>query len=173
MGWRQDTLSAMGDATFSIGTDASYSGQNFAIAAFVVHHNHVVYHQHIRACSAHSSFNGEFLALYDTIAFMSASLIGWVLIIMDNLATMKAATDNSTHSGFAISLNICKVLDHWFQKLTDNYLEIRWFPSHTDLIINEAADTLAGSSFPFVCPKPITTTASRKRTFMADTLHDW
>ena len=92
---------------------------------------------------------------------------------MDNEAAIKAATDNSSHSGFATSLCICKALDAWFKKSPTNLLEIRWFPSHKGLVLNECADTLAGASFPFVWPKPTITSASHRHTFMLDAVKDW
>ena len=97
----------------------------------------------------------------------------WVVIVTDNQAVIVATTDNSAHSGFMLSLHICKALDHWFKQSLTNVLELRWFPRHKGLVINEEADALAASSFPAVRPRSVPSTASCKRRFRTDALLDW
>ena len=56
--WLQNTEIAINSADFSIGTDASFTGQNIATIAFVVQQHRIDVHQHIWVCSAHSVWWG-------------------------------------------------------------------------------------------------------------------
>ena len=164
-GWCADTLAAVQAAGFSIGTDASFEGNGIGTAAFMVHCHHTLFHQLVRPCSANLSFDGELHALRNAIDFISLS--------PNNEAAIKAAINNSPHSGFPISLAICKALDKWFHATLGNMLQIRWFPGHMGLELNELTDAAAGSSFPRVNPKPCITTSSRHRLFQSQAVTDW
>ena len=101
---------------------------------------------------------------YDTVAALSFynedGKSGQVLIIADNDAALCASIDTSHHSGFSISLQICKLLNRWFGRFPNNMLQFRWFPGHMGLEINEMADSLAGTLLPCVNPPIVITTAS-------------
>ena len=143
------------------------------MVAIVMQMTDLLVYQSARPCSAHSSFNGELQALLDAVEYVAMSLQGQVVIISDNKATLGAACSNAPHSGFAISLSICKILNCWFWQSEANQLQFRWFPSHTGFAINELADALAGQDVPCVPPPIIPTTASRKQMFMAQAVMDW
>ena len=171
--WKQDMLRACCSATHCIGTDTSFKGHQIANIAVIIHsHGHLVHH-HSRPCSAHSSFDGELHALLDAVEYIATSLQGQVIIIGDNEAALCASCDNSPHSGFMLSLQICKLLQHWFTASPGNLLQFHWFPSHTGLEINELADELAGANLPYVNPPNEITTASRRRSFMPIAVSDW
>ena len=173
IGWKQDTLSACDDASHCIGTDASYKGQSIASIAIIVQRRQRIIYQHARPCAANSSFDGELHALLDAVEYVETSLQGCILIICDNEAALKASIDNSRHSGFAVSLQICKLLHRWFSRSTRNSLQLRWFPGHMGFDLNELADSLAGASLPCVNPPPVITTASRRRAQMGTAVSDW
>ena len=94
--------------------------------------------------------------------YVALALQGHVIIIADNEAAINAAVNNSLHSGFHASLHICKMLHKWFQCSPQNHLQLRWFPGHENLELNELANSCAGQDFPSVPPRIIPTTASHR-----------
>ena len=123
--WRQDTIKACQNAVHSIGTDASYKGQNIAMAAIIIQTQARLVYQSARPCSAHSSFDGELQALLDAVGYIASSLQGQVVIVADNEAALAAACSNAPLLGFATSLSICKLLKKWFQQSPSNQLQLR------------------------------------------------
>ena len=162
IGWRQDTLEACSAARNVIGTDASYKTQGVAMAAIIVLSNGHINYQSIWPCSAHSSFDGELQAIHDAVEYIATSLAGLVVIVADNEAALTSACSVARHSGFHISLAICKILAKWFAKSPSNRLHLRWFPGHEGLALNELADKLAGQDIPCVHPRSLETIASHK-----------
>ena len=96
-----------------------------------------------------------------------------MIIVADNEATLKASCTTSPHLGFPTSLSICTLLAKWFTQSPYNQLQLRWFPGHSELELNELADSLAGQAFPCVHPLTHDTITSRKRHFMAQAVIDW
>ena len=173
LAWRQDTLTVCNNAHYCIGMDASYKGEHIASAAIVVQFQQLLVYQSNHPCSAHSSFNGELQAILDAVEYIALYLQGRVIIITDNEATIKAAVSNSLHSGFHASLHICKMLHKWFCHSPQNHLQLRWFPGHEGLELNELADSLAGQAFPSVPPLAVPTSASHRQSFKACAVIDW
>ena len=161
------------NAMHAIGTDASYKGQQIAMAAIVVQTQARVVYQSAWPCSAHSSFDGELQALLDAVEYIASSLQGRVVIVADNEAALAAACSTAPHSGFALSLSICKLLSKWFRQSPSNQLQLCWFPGHEGLALNELADSLTGQDLPCVHLPIVTTTASCKPKFMACAVTDW
>ena len=153
-------LDACQQASYCIGTDASYKGQCVACLAVIVQRSQQTILEHACPCSANSSFDGELQALCDTLEYVTSMLCGRVLVIGDNEAALQALIDNSWHSGFPISLRICQLLKHWFISSPSNLLQFRWFPGHMGLELNELADALAGTPLPCVHPPLVSTLAS-------------
>ena len=171
--WRQDTIRACDNAQHCIGTDASYNGEHIASAAIVVQSQQHLVHQSNRPCSAHSSFDSKLKAILDAVEYIDLSLHRRVIIIADNEAAIKAAMSNSLHSGFHASLHICKTLHKWFRRSPQNHLQLRWFPGHEGLELNELANSLAGQNFPSVLPLVVPTTASCHQSFKARAVINW
>ena len=62
-------------------------------AAVIVQQQCLIIYQNARPCATHSSFDGELFALSDAVDFIALSLVGCIVIIADNEAAIKAATN--------------------------------------------------------------------------------
>ena len=99
-------------ATYCIGMDTSYKGQCIAYLAIIIQRRELTIYENARPCSANSSFDRELQALCDAVEYATSELSGKVIIIGNNEAALQASVDNSHHSGFALSLQICQLLKH-------------------------------------------------------------
>ena len=132
--------------------------------AFVVQKRSTLIYQIARPCAANSSFDGKLQALLDAIEYSPHPHWTHPYYYWQWSGYQSCYWQLATF-WICYSLAICKRLNNWFSLAPVNTLEIHWFPGHMGLELNEHADTVAGSSFPWVNPKPCITTTSCRRSF--------
>ena len=100
---------------------------------------------HQQLVTAHSSYDTEMLVAHSAIEYISTSIVGCVIVFIDNQATIKSILQVKSHSLFEISHQNSHNLQQWLESSNNNHIEFRWVPSHLGFHINELADAAAGN----------------------------
>ena len=121
----------------------------------------VVTHTHRQLVAAHSSYDAKMLAVHSAIEYITASLIGRIIVFIDNQSMLKSMLQVNAHLLFELSHQNSHNLQCWLTSSDDNHVEFWWIPSHLGFRINELADTAANNPPIGPFPAPSHTASSR------------
>ena len=139
----------------------------------MVQRDNVTVAAHSQPVVAHSSYDAEMQAAHMAIEYIKESVVGKVVIFIDNQSTLWLHFNVKPHLLFEIVHQNSIDLGNWLSLLPDNEVKFRWMLSHLGFSINELADKAADVTPIGPFPFPTPTIASRIRANRAFIVHKW